>query len=387
MTDTVVSIFGVEPGRISGLEAYARELSRRLGERGWQSVLCYSSEPSAVVRRFLDLPNVRLEAVDSCPVNYRGMLQADAVLKRYRPRILHFQFTGFLTPYPWMSRLRSVESVFFTDQSSRPEGYVPRWAPAWKRVAASAINRRISRVVSVSEYCRGYLAATGLFPADRIERIYNSVDLARVPMADAGLVFRRKHQIPEDRLLVTQVSWLIPEKGVADFLRAAAIVRARARDTHFAVVGDGAWRGKFERLAAELEIGAHVTFTGSLDDLFMGGVYAGTDIFCLASRWGEAFGWVLAEAMAHGNPVVATRVGAVPEIVTDGVTGYVTERRDPDGMAAAILKLAGDPAARARFGEAGRQAVAQRFEVRANVARLLEVYGIGAARGMAHAGV
>jgi len=200
--------------RIGGAESYARSLSVQLGERGWLSVLCFLKEPPESVRRYLQLPNVRIEVIeDSWRTGWSAVTSLRRILRRYRPEILHLHFTGFIGPYPWLAKLCSIEQVFFTDHSSQPEGYVTRRAPFWKRCLARLVNLPMTRVITVSEY--GYRCAAGrdLVPIRRLEMVYNSADLSRASNAPASAAeFRRKHSIPPDRTLVSQVSWIIPEK-------------------------------------------------------------------------------------------------------------------------------------------------------------------------------
>src|SRR5258705_12934464 len=105
---TVVSVFGVQPLRIGGTETFARELSQQLAERGWQSVLCFESEPPEDVRQFLALPGVRLEVLGNCTTSTLTSLKAlRKVLRKYQPEILHLHFIGFLGLYPWLAKLFS----------------------------------------------------------------------------------------------------------------------------------------------------------------------------------------------------------------------------------------------------------------------------------------
>jgi glycosyltransferase involved in cell wall biosynthesis len=113
-----------------------------------------------------------------------------------------------------------------------------------------------------------------------------------------------------------------------------------------------------------------------VDDPFGEGVFHAADVVCQFSRWEEVFGWMIAEAMAHGKPVVATRVGGIPELITDGVTGYLVDRVDTPAMSDRILKLLEDPELRDRMGAMGRNSVACKFDLRKNVAQLIESYGI-----------
>ena len=375
---TLVSVFGVEPRRIGGTETFARELSLQLGARGWQSVLCFLSEPTEEVRRFLDLPNTSLgiyaSAKDGSLKTGRNLA---GITRGHRPDILHLHYTGFLNFYSWIARLQSVKQVFFTDHHSRSAGYVPGRAPLWKRSAVRFINGPLTRVISVSNYGYDCMTAFDLLPRSRFEMIYNGVDLSRVKTDPQRAVdFRRRYSIPAERAIVTQVSWIIPEKGITDFLETARLVTQQNRNVQFVLVGDGAYREQYMKDAAAMGIEDRVTWTGMVEDPFGEGVFAAADVVCQFSRWEEVFGWMIAEAMAHGKPVVATRVGGIPELITDGVTGNLVDRGDTQAMSASILKLLADPALRARMGQAGRDTVSDKFDLRKNVAQLITSYGI-----------
>lgn len=352
-------------------------MSRQLGEHGWQSVLCFLASPPEPVRRFLHLPNVSLEVLpNSWALRWQPARDLARILRRHRPRILHLHFTGFLGPYPWLARLCSVEQVFFTDQTSRPEGHAARRAPLWKRALTRLVNRPITRVISPSRYGHNCLTGLGVLPSQRFAMIYNSVDPSRVSeITRSAAQFRRQYSIPPDRAVVAQVSWIIPEKGIADLLQAAHLVLARNPKAHFVIVGDGAYRAQYSALALQMGLANHVTWTGLLQDPFQEGVYAAADVVCQLSRWEEVFGCVIAEAMAYSKPVVATRVGGIPELVEDGVSGFLVPRGDAVTAADRILRLLEDPPLREQMGRAGRQTVETRFNLPKNVAQLLELYG------------
>jgi len=108
------------------------------------------------------------------------------------------------------------------------------------------------------------------------------------------------------------------------------------------------------------------------------GVFAAADVVCQVSRWEEVFGYVIAEAMSCGRPLVATRVGGIPELVEDEKTGFVLDRGDVRGIADRILMLASDRELRERMGRAGREVAADKFDLERNVGRVVESYGVGA---------
>jgi L-malate glycosyltransferase len=376
--NTVVSVFGVEPRRIGGNENFARELSLQLGQHGWRSVLCFLTEPPADVREYLSLPNVTIEILED---SWRPSLAATkkllGILRKYRPEVLHLHFVGFLNLFSWTGRLVSAKRIFFTDQASRPENYIPARAAFWKRILGRLINWPLTKVIGVSDYNRRCMMTLDLLPADRFECIYNSVDLSRVDQsAERAASFRQTHAIPSGRKLITQVSWLIPEKGIPDLLQATALVVAKDKDVQLALVGDGAHRDEYQRLATKLGLNGHVTWAGLIQDPFAEGVYDAADVVCQVSRWQEAFGWVLAEAMASKKPVIGTTVGGIPEIIQDGKSGYLIDPGSPERLAEKLTQLLSDEELRRQMGEAGCEIVKQKFELQKNVARLLELYGI-----------
>jgi len=374
----VLSVFGVEPLRIGGTETYARELSVQLARHGWRSVVCFVTPPPEDVRRFLALPSLSVELVGYLQgFNLRVMSRVAQVLRRYKPSIVHFHYGGFLSPYPWLARLLAAEQVFFTDHTSRPARHVTQRAALPKRWLARAINWPLSGVICVSDYGCRCVKEHGLFPSSRCARIYNGVDLSRVTESpERAAAFRRRFGIAAERTVVCQVSWIIPEKGILDVLEAARIVVSRNRNAHFVIVGDGPFREEYTRKAIELGLREHVTWTGLIEDPFAAGVFDAAEVVCQASRWEEVFGWVIAEAMAYRKPVVATRVGGIPELVSHGESGVLIERGDVQELAKTLLALLGDPARRESMGAAGRRRVDTHFDLRRTVGQLVEVYGI-----------
>ncbi len=370
------SVFGVEPLRIGGVECYARELSGQLGELGWGSLLCFLSPPPPSIRRFLELPNVRIEVFEQATKSSAsGAWQMARILRKHRPAVLHLHFTEFFGPFPWLARFNGVKKVFYTDHISHPAGWLVVRRPAWKRAAIRIVDAPVTNVFCVSEYNRHCFTGLGGLPPDRFHCIYNGVDFGRIAEGlSQSREFRRRHSIPQDRVLVMQVSWMIPEKGFADLLQAAELVLRKRSDFHFILVGEGPCRQEYAQMAERLGLGPHVTFTGRLQDPVAEGAYAAADIVCQVSRWEEAFGWAITEAMASGKPVVATRVGGIPEIITDGESGCLVDRGDIPAIAEKLLLLADAPALRESFGETGRRICGTKFDVKKNVTSLIRFY-------------
>ena len=374
---TVVSVFGVAPIRIGGTETFARELSQQLAQQGWDSVLCFQSRPSAEVASFLDLPNVTLEVLDySSDFSLAAFVSLARLLRRYKPDILHLHFIGFLSPFPWLAKLLAVRKIFFTDHSSRPKGYHAHRGPFWKRQLTRLINYPITKVICVSKFGCHCMKTLDLLPSERYELVYNGVDITRVnDDAARGAEFRQRFGICADSKVVIQISWIIPEKGIADLLEVARLLVARDAKAHVVIVGEGPYRDQYMKEASAAGLDGHITWTGLINDPFGEGVYVAADVVCQFSRWEELFGWMIAEAMAHKKPVVATRVGGIPELVADEQSGYLVERGDASAAAEKLLKLLGDSDQRHKMGDEGKRIVESRFNLRQNVRQLLGQYG------------
>jgi glycosyltransferase involved in cell wall biosynthesis len=365
----------VNPQRIGGVEMYARELSVQLNARGWKSVLCFLDRPPDKVARFLDVPGVSLERLpDLDHLGWSTVRGVSRILRKYRPEIVHMHFTGQISPFPWLARLHSARRNYLTDHISRAEGSEPARAAWWKLAVGRTLNLPLTGLIAVSDYNARTSATHGLIPRGRVTRIYNGVDLSRIPSTPSR--FREEQRIPEGRAIVVQVCWMIPEKGVQDLLDAAHLVLASNPNVQFVLAGEGASRRGYMARTQAAGMADHFTWTGLIDDPLAGGIYAAADVVCQLSRWQEAFGWMNAEAMACSKPVVATRVGGIPEIVEDGVSGYLVNRRQPAEAADRILQLLRDPELRHRMGANGRRIVETKFDLQRNVAELLELYGI-----------
>jgi len=166
--------------------------------------------------------------------------------------------------------------------------------------------------------------------------------------------------------LVVFVGRLIDEKGPADLLHAIAGLRASLPGTTALFVGDGQDRPQLEGLARSLGLEDRVVFPGWIDPAAVGAWLAAADVFVGPSRraqsgWVEAQGLTFLEAMVAGTPVVATRLGGIPDAVVHEETGLLVDERSPDQIAAAVRRLAADPGLGQRLAERARRHVASHF--------------------------
>jgi phosphatidyl-myo-inositol dimannoside synthase len=217
-----------------------------------------------------------------------------------------------------------------------------------------SVTRHATASVAISSHTRRQALALGA-RADRVHLILPGVDppVARRPQAASS-------EAERPPTIVTVARLEDRYKGFDVTIRALPLVRARAPDARWIVVGDGSLRCELQAMARSQGVGDCVTFVGALDDEARDRWLDRADVFAMPSRLmpgglgGEGFGIVYLEAGAHGLPCVAGNVGGSVDAVIDGKTGLLVDPTDHVAVADAIADLLLDPALRSRLGEAGR---------------------------------
>jgi glycosyltransferase involved in cell wall biosynthesis len=236
--------------------------------------------------------------------------------------------------------------------------------------------------VAVAEPHGRYLAEHEGCPARKVRVIPNGVDAERFHprWPDRGVA--EELGLPPGVPAVGIVAALRPEKNHELFLRAARLVRDEIPGVKFLIVGDGPRRAALEALAAELGLAGSVVFAGTRGDV--PAVLSLVEVVVLCSHM-EANPISILEAMASEKPVVAARVGSVPETVLDGRTGLLVPPGDPRQLAGRIVELLRDPARAAALGRAAREEVLARWSIDRTVegyqAMIEEIYASKCAPG------
>jgi glycosyltransferase involved in cell wall biosynthesis len=232
------------------------------------------------------------------------------------------------------------------------------------------------RIIAVSESVRDLLIELRTQPR-KIDVIHNAVDVpalereAQVPCAAAeGLARARAGERSDGANLVGAVGRLVPEKNYPLFLEMARLVLDQEPAT-FVIVGDGPERQRLQDMATTMGIAAHVRFLGWLANPYP--ALAAMDVVTSTSST-EGFALSVLEAMALGKPVVATAVGAVPEIIRDQVTGVLVPDGDAVAFAVEVVRLLRDPVRRHRLGARGKEVACSEFSAIVLRDRLGQVY-------------
>jgi len=212
---------------------------------------------------------------------------------------------------------------------------------------------------------------------ERVRTIHNGVDLSRFPLkSDSASAFRAQFGIPKNAFLVCAVGQICERKGLDELVDAFQRICKSAPQMHLAIVGTVVFKHEeryFQRLRemATKTMGSdRIHFTGELSNVPE--VLQASDLLVLNSRQ-EPFGLVLVEAMSSGTPVLASRVGGIPEIVTDQVNGWLVEKGDSVELASKLLSLSLDRNTLFHVAEVAHQVTCPQFSLQRfhdNLARL-----------------
>jgi glycosyltransferase involved in cell wall biosynthesis len=225
--------------------------------------------------------------------------------------------------------------------------------------------RRFDAVVAVSDAIAKETRWLGISPK-LLSTIANGIDMSSFASAS-----QEREVVAGEELKIGTVGRLIERKGIDRFLRAARVILVEFPRAHFVIVGDGPYRDSLEGLAKRLEIEGRVSFEGSRRD--MPSIYASFDIFVLPSLE-EGLPIAVLEALASRCAVVATSVGAIPELIVSGQTGVLVRPGEVDELVEAIRSLIKNPELRRHLGKKGETLVRERFSSEQMARKYFQLY-------------
>ncbi len=226
---------------------------------------------------------------------------------------------------------------------------------------------KAARIVAISGAVREILIADGI-PSDRVVQVHSGIDIAEVA-ATRSEGIRTELGLPAGAPLAVAVGALVGHKDHVTLLAAAAALRPRRPELHWAIAGEGPLRDDLEGAIAHLHLGDRVHLLGHLPQPLR--LVAAADVFVMSSSE-EGLGTSVLDAMALGVPIAATRAGGIPEML-EGGAGLLTPVRDGPALADSVDRFLADPALRAGAISAARQRV-QAFSATAMAEGVLRVY-------------
>lgn len=381
---TVVDRVGVG----GGAETLAREIALRLDPARFESAFCATRGEAGTV----DAPSGGSSALDAPEVR-----AALAEFEQAGVDFIHLGRTSKLDPRPWQRlvaeiRERRVDVLHthmfgsnFWGAVLGPIGRVPvlvahehTWSfegqPLRRFLDRELIARRAGAFVAVSEADRRRMTEVERIPPAKTRFIPNGIP--EQERSASGRDIRAELGIGPDQPLVGAVGTLRPQKAYDVMIRSALVLRREFPDLRLVIVGgeEGAGtaeRPRLEQLIRDLDLEETVTLVGFSPEPF--DLICSFDVAALSSDF-EGSPLSLLECMEAAKPVVATRVGGVPDIVRDGETGFLVEPRDPDAFAEAIARLLRDPARAEQMGRAGREVRQRDFSFEGMMGKIEDLY-------------
>jgi glycosyltransferase involved in cell wall biosynthesis len=266
-----------------------------------------------------------------------------------------------------VARLAGARSIIYTPQTVDVRR--ARWHGLYRSIERN-LAHMTDIIVSVNEYDRQRLIEWGI-PPQKIVTIPNGIDLTEFEALPETGDLRQALGMDTACPLVLQVGRLSPQKDPLAFVEGAAHVLRRLPNAQFALVGDGPLGDALTTSIKELDLEDHVHLLGWRVEAPR--LMAAANVVTLTSRW-EGAPYALLEAMACSRPVVATAVNGCPEIVIDGLTGFVVLPNDTASWARSVIDLLLDPLKATRMGKEGRLRVEEEFSMPQMIERIEELY-------------
>lgn len=369
---------------MGGPALHVAYLTAGLKERGYDTTLVAGSlargeDSMAFVAEGLGVEVVRIDELgrEISPLrDLRAAVRLARLIRRERPQILHTHTAKAGT----VARVAALMAgrhrppiVVHTFHGHVLRGYFGPLRSRFFRLLERWLAAHTTALIAVSPQVRDDLVALGVAPRERFAVIRLGIELdERIDLAENGRAESRRYLgIPDDRFAVGWIGRMTAVKRTDDILVAFKRLRDDGVDACLCLVGDGPDRLHLERRAHELGVIRDTLFLGYQEDVSP--FYAAFDALILPSG-NEGTPVSAIEALAAGRPVVATRVGGVPDVVRDGEDGFLVDAGATDDLAERLERLARDPGLRKRMGEAGRDRVLPRYAVDRLVADVDRLY-------------
>jgi len=238
------------------------------------------------------------------------------------------------------------------------------WGPKFNRWIITKILDRVDTIIALSE--RLAIGMKKKTTNNNIKIRFNSVDTSIF----SSQIYKSKKSVESNNVIF--IGRLSKKKGIYDLLEAIPLVIKRKPSTMFILCGKGDIED-CKKICKEKGINDHVEFLGWIDGQNKIDVICSADVFVLPSYF-EALPNAIIEAMAAGLPIISTNVGGIPDIIQDGVNGFLVQPGDIQAIADRILKLLADKALREKIGERNSMKAKSTFDVNVVIEQLCQIY-------------
>lgn len=344
-----------------GVDRYIRMLLKYLDKEKFENILVCSQDFHEedyrdLVDSFEQVEMTR--AIGSSDL--KAIKEVRALIKKYNPDIVyaHSSKAGAIT--------RVADIGLKNHCIYNPHGWAFNMRCSAKKKAMYTAIEKIAapfcdKIICISDAEKQSALDKKICKEDKLQVIFNGVDIEAYENEVHGAVKRKDLNIPEDAFVVGMVGRISPQKAPDVFVKMAKHVKDEVPNAHFIIVGNGNQEDEIRKYAEDNDFSNSLHITGWVDnpmsyvELF--------DVACLLSRW-EGFGLALPEYMMAGKPIVASRVDAIPNIIRNGENGLLVEVDDDIGTSKAVLRILREDGLRKKIVAQGLEDVHNRFNAR-----------------------
>lgn len=336
---------------IAGTEIHAIELANALKDRRKIKIVAPYGKGVELLSQY----NISYSQIPMLSfLNYRKYIRSlKEIILDFKPEIIHVHGAHELT-YLVRKTFSSIPVIFTC------HGYNSDFPLLDYKLSAFFNNKYSDKVIAVSNYEKMNLLRGGL-SEDKVVVIYNGVHENKKG---------KDLPIKIDGFIIGTCARLTKKKGIRYLIEAFQRIREKHKDVHLVIIGDGKEKKNLERLVLQSNK-KYIHFLGNLPEA--SSYFHNFHLFVLPSL-NESFGIVILEAMSQKIPVIATKVGGIPEIVVDGETGILVPPKDVKNLAEAILELYRNKELRDKIGERGYVRYKEKFTVEKMVEKTLKIY-------------
>lgn len=327
--------------------------------------------------REFGIPLIEIEPMQRPIHPLRDLLayrQIKRALREFAPDVVHTHSAkaGILGRYAAWSL--GVPAIVHTVHGAPFHPYQNAAARWFFRQCERRAAKKCHALVSVADAMTDLMVAAGVASRDKFVTVYSGMDVDLFLNADAlrGRV-REELGYADQHVVVGKVARLFHLKGHEDVVRAAGRVTAACPNVRFLFVGDGILRSKLQQQIASAGLAEYFKFTGLVSPVRVAELIGTMDLLVHASLR-EGLARTLPQALITGRPVISYDIDGAREVVLDGVTGRLLAPRDVEGLAQAIINLAGDDELRAQLGAEGRRRFQDQFRHQHMTRELRQLY-------------
>ena len=344
-----------------GVDRYIRMLLKYLDKEKFENILVCSQDFHAEDYRGLIGYFEQIEMTRAIGGNdLKAIKEVRTLIKKYNPDIV----------YAHSSKAGAIARVADIGLKNHclynPHGWAFNMRCSAKKKAIYTAIEKIAapfcdKIICISDAEKQSALDKKICREDKLQVIFNGVDIESYEGGVHGEIKREELGIPEDAFVAGMVGRISPQKAPDVFVRMAKQVKDKVPKAHFIIVGNGNQENEIRKYAMDNGFSDSLHITGWVDnpmsyvELF--------DVACLLSRW-EGFGLALPEYMMAGKPIVASKVDTIPNIIRDGENGLLVEVDDAVGASEAVLRIYREDGLRNRLVAQGIEDVHNKFNAR-----------------------